>query len=378
MQQVVRRPAGNPSGVILVAPAQPPLAHSGRGVAPGSGIYSAIPVSCGGLGRQAARSPGRHDIAQGAVHGHWGGGRQPGSIVSDWDAHDFLARLREARSKSNDDAKRVLRDVAENNYVHRNRWRVPRTVPVPYNRGMGSGVPIWDVNPSVIFSDLTTAEALLFLGKARRGMVCGLNFANGSHAGGGYKNGATAQEEDLCRRMPSLYTSLNNARREGFYPFGPSTCRTPADPCKYSDVLWTPDVVIARADETSGYAWLPDHDQVSACLVAAAAPNILFARPPEINDVEMLCNTIRTILVTPRLMRPEINTIVLGAWGCGAFGGDPAVMSQLFFRVLFQENYRQLYKEIHFAIPCFSKEDRNSAIFRDVFHRNRVPFTTLR
>ena len=36
----------------------------------------------------------------------------------------------------------------------------------------------------------------------------GLNFANAHHAGGGYLRGARAQEEDLCRLMPTLYTAL--------------------------------------------------------------------------------------------------------------------------------------------------------------------------
>eukprot|EP00927_Polykrikos_kofoidii_P012701 TRINITY_DN15503_c0_g1_i1.p1 TRINITY_DN15503_c0_g1~~TRINITY_DN15503_c0_g1_i1.p1 ORF type:complete len:405 (+),score=35.24 TRINITY_DN15503_c0_g1_i1:51-1217(+) len=388
MQRGLVSPAGKPSiarrpdlaAARQGACAQRPVARPGSGAAADWGILGAVPESGAGFRDQSAGSSGRRDPTRRADHGRNRGRSQHRGAVSDWDETDFVARLREARCSghSKDAAKRILREVAENNYIHRNRWRVPDTIAVPYQRGMSSRVPIYGANSRVTFSDLTTAEALLVLGKTRREVICGLNFANGSHVGGGYKNGATAQEEDLCRRMPSLYTSLNNASRDGLYPFGPCTCRTPAVPCKYADVLWTPDVVIARADEAKGYAWLPEHEQVSACLVTAAAPNINFAKPPEIDDPEMMCNTIRNILAAPRLMRPEIDTIVLGAWGCGAFGGNPAVIAELFFRVLFQENFQQFYKEIHFAIPRFSKEDLNAKVFLDTFRKHRVPVSMLR
>jgi hypothetical protein len=39
-----------------------------------------------------------------------------------------------------------------------------------------------------------------------------LNFANAAHPGGGYLHGARAQEEDLCRLIPTLFSSLKRLK----------------------------------------------------------------------------------------------------------------------------------------------------------------------
>jgi len=224
-------------------------------------------------------------------------------------------------------------------------------------------------------STMTTAEACQHFAQDRRNVVCALNFANGITCGGGYKTGATAQEEDLCRQCPTLYSTLYNATKEGLYPFGPSTCQSPSNPEKYSDVLYTSGLAIARGGMEEGYPLLLEDKQVTVSMVAAAAPNIRFAK--EVSEPDLIYNTVKTIFVAPRLTETEVNTLILGAWGCGAFGGDPKQIAELFVRALISDNFGKMYKEIHFAIPKLSPTDVNYEAFAQVFREFSLKFEDL-
>lgn len=283
------------------------------------------------------------------------GGAQP------WDADNFLNEVFKAKSSKDwDGLKKLLAKVADHNYHCRELWTVPRSVPVSFEECSKARIKKFDSDPRLSISTMTTAEACQHFAKDRRSVVCALNFANGSTCGGGYKNGATAQEEDLCRQCPTLYSTLYNATKEGLYPFGPSTGTS-----KYSDVLYTAGLALARGGMEDGYPLLPEDKQVTVSMVAAAAPNIRFAS--ELSEPELIYNTVKTIFVAPRLTEPEVNTLILGAWGCGAFGGDPKQIAELFVRALISDNFGQMYKEIHFAIPKLSPTDVNYDVFAQVF-----------
>mmetsp|Transcript_20667 Transcript_20667/g.36816 ORF Transcript_20667/g.36816 Transcript_20667/m.36816 type:complete len:468 (+) Transcript_20667:104-1507(+) len=285
----------------------------------------------------------------------------------DWKADEFIRLITDARGRRDDAmAKRLLKQVAESNYVMRSNWKIPRTISVSVQKCSTNRVRGKGKDPKVSFSYLDTADAVRRLAaQDRRRRICALNFANGEHVGGGYKNGSQAQEEDLCRRIPSLYTSLNNAKRDGLYPFGPCTCFDPKLPAKYSEVLYTKGCVIARGSEADGFALLRPDEQVMLSLVTAAAPNINFAK--EIYDLNLMHETIKSVFIAPLLEEPQINTLVLGAWGCGAFGGDPEQISELFMRAL-TDGLGRLYNEVHFAVP----EGRNADVFRAALDRNKI------
>lgn len=295
---------------------------------------------------------------------------------TEWNAADFKKRLDQAKAtKDKNYIKSILKEVSENNYALRHQWRVPRTELVPLESCLKSRASGMGFDPEISFSKMTTADALVWFAMRNPSQqVVGLNFANGQQVGGGYKNGAIAQEEDLCRRMPTLYTSLNNAKREGLYPFGPCTCNNPKLPAKYSDVLWTPRVCIARASESLGYELLDEKQQVTVSLVAAAAPNVNFAEPKEPYDKVLMQNSVKAILLAPLVKQPDTSTIILGAWGCGAFGCDPTDIAELFVNALVSERLGRLYQSVHFAIPEFQAGDQNGQIFREVFRKRNVKF----
>ena len=65
-------------------------------------------------------------------------------------------------------------------------------------------------------------------------------------------------------------------------------------------------------------------------------------------------------------MKKGYKNLILGAWGCGAFGHDPAVVSEYFRSILIDEGYRECFKNICFAI--YGPEDSaNYTAFRDKF-----------
>ena len=101
------------------------------------------------------------------------------------------------------------------NATHRLRRRPPGFVnsPAPPRAptiaAHASSAPLQpgETETALCVANVDTATALRVL--TQRGLhPVGLNFANAHHAGGGYLRGARAQEEDLCRLMPTLYSAL--------------------------------------------------------------------------------------------------------------------------------------------------------------------------
>ena len=60
------------------------------------------------------------------------------------------------------------------------------------------------------------------------------------------------------------------------------------------------------------------------------------------------------------------STLVLGAWGCGAFGNDPR-RTAVDFRSALENEFPGAFSDIVFAITDWSPERKFLGPFRDVF-----------
>ena len=181
-----------------------------------------------------------------------------------------------------------------------------------------------------------------------------LNFANPVNKGGGVRIGAKAQEEDLCRKS-SLLLSLESREAAAYYQYNRNL-----ETFMGSDALiFSPWVEIIRDEEG---ALLEETETVA--VLTCAAPMI--TRGLEGQSVEqywdMLYNRIRGMLACAA--KAGYDTLVLGAWGCGAFGNDAAMMSDLFRQAL--EDMRKVaagngdpFRRIEFAVLSRSATQYN-------------------
>jgi len=150
--------------------------------------------------------------------------------------------------------------------------------------------------------------------------VACLVFASARKPGGGFLNGAQAQEESIAR-VSALYACQTAVPQ--FYAFH----RQSGD-LRYSDrVIYSPRVPVFRDEDGT---LLEEPYLVS--FLTAAAPNlgeILSSQPASAGSVPDLlaARAGRVLAVAAAHGHREL---VLGAWGCGVFRNNPATVARMF------------------------------------------------
>jgi uncharacterized protein (TIGR02452 family) len=202
-----------------------------------------------------------------------------------------------------------------------------------------------------------SVENITTLGAARRLIAKGyrpaaLNFASATHPGGGFLAGARAQEEYLARSS-GLYACIKDNEMYEFH-------RSRRDPFYTSYAIYSPDVPVFRDDDGS----LLDEPYTVGIVTCPAvnAGKIAGERRSEIGQAMWL----RILKVLSIGMLHAHDSIVLGAWGCGAFGNDSREMAELFHRAL-DENFRGAYRQVVFAVLDRSRDRRVIGPFEEVF-----------
>ena len=211
---------------------------------------------------------------------------------------------------------------------------------------------------NIIISNKRTLEAArpyMFMGKK----VAVLNFAN-NHSIGGSPYSAGAQEESLCR-CSTLYPCLEK-EKETFYDYHRKLYEQGViDEMGNNDIIYSPLVNVFKTDE-SAPKMMERKDWYLVDVITCAAPQ-LYGKP--VNEEDYLNN-----IILPRLRRvfqiakfKEMDALVLGAWGCGAFGNPPELIAKA-FKILCGEYH---FDTIEFAIDASRKPSTNYDAFMKVF-----------
>lgn len=226
----------------------------------------------------------------------------------------------------------------------------PEQLDAMFHRGAGE---IGGRPPEVRVIDATTTDAAKDL-QGRHGDVALLNFASAREPGGGFLRGARAQEEDLCRcgglysciEKVTAYYDINRANRSALYT---------------DHQIYSRGVPFFRTAENAPFLETP----YLASVITAPAPNAGAIHPAE---AALIRSTFerrwRDVLLIAAHHRHR--TLVLGAWGCGAFRNDPEMAAETVAGWLVAPRFAGAFDRVVFAIPSFGRSAANLAVFRRV------------
>lgn len=186
---------------------------------------------------------------------------------------------------------------------------------------------------------------------------CVLNMANRQNPGGDVLGGAGAQEENLFRRSNLFLSLYQFAEYAEQYGLKKSKFQYPLE--RSTGGVYSSCITVFRGSEKNGYCLLKDSYQTSFVSVPAISNPPLVKKSGEYflseEMVEPTKLKIRTILRIAGKYNHD--SLVLSAFGCGAFRNPPNHIALLFKEVFQEEEFANRFRKIIFAII----DDHNSS-----------------
>lgn len=199
-----------------------------------------------------------------------------------------------------------------------------------------------------VTSETTVAAAKRLyddLESRENGSLCILNFASAKNPGGGFQNGAEAQEESLARAS-GLYACLRGHIDDFYEP----NRRDSRDGLYSHAVIHSPNVPFFRTDDGALCPlWY-------ASVITSPAPNagVALKKRGQVEISEALHERCGRIL---RVAKQQGHThLVLGAFGCGVFQNDPKEVAGAFDAWLQSSEFVCAFHHVVFAIPGSSDQ----------------------
>lgn len=181
------------------------------------------------------------------------------------------------------------------------------------------------------------------------GKTAVLNFANPLTPGGGVRYGAMAQEECLCRSS-NLYEALSDKVTEEYYNY-----HRKIDSIYSSDrLIYSPGVTVFK-DDAQIPKLMPKNEWFNVDVITCAAPyNKYIDMSSEPSDLKFLKEKFKCRIknIFEAALDNQIEVIILGAFGCGAFNNPPELVAAAFHEVIDDNQYKKYFLKIVFAIKC--------------------------
>ncbi len=193
-----------------------------------------------------------------------------------------------------------------------------------------------------------------------------LNMASGRNPGGGVISGAGAQEENLFRRsnlFKSLYQFADFASQYGIKK---SKNQYPLN--FHFGGIYTPDAFFFRGEEKKGYPLLDSPYRLS--VISVPAVNLRDHRITKNDYYVTMKDKIHTILRIG--FEHGHDSLVLSAFGCGAYGNDPEIVALMFLDVFNETEFQGSFKKIVFAIIDDHNSVNNYQAFKTVVENKRM------
>lgn len=182
---------------------------------------------------------------------------------------------------------------------------------------------------------IDSIDSVAAIAKYNEGKVAVLNFSSYKHPGGMFIEGSSAQEECLCHAS-NLYNVLIHFQTD-FYDWN---CKHLNRSLYLNRGLYSPDVKFKYKEK-----------YYNCDVLTCAAPNKTsaqrYCKVTNEENLNILDERINFLLGIAA--NQKVDTLILGAYGCGVFGQDPYEVATIFKKHL--QTDKKCFKKVIFAIP---------------------------
>lgn len=194
------------------------------------------------------------------------------------------------------------------------------------------------IKKKTIVANFATVAAIRKLHQEGKDKIGVLNFASAKNPGGGFLNGAMAQEESLATSS-TLYRSL--VRHEEYYREN----RAQKSMMYTNYGIYTPEVMFFRDEK---FHLVEEPVKASVLTLPAVNMNQVLIK----GESKELAETVmrrRMKLALCIFAEQGAKHLVLGAYGCGVFGNDPCKVA-MWWRELLEEGLGDCFDSIFHAV----------------------------